>query len=368
MSQSAFSINAAIEIPVVDLMQMDIFSAHFALGQVIGVQVRKILERKLKINGKSIIKAKELHKTIESKIHEPGIPSEIRSLIIDYLECLRFWSKGAGLGSCTDDNTSPLELGLLLQDDNTGCQTGFFRNNSGAVDFWHTEEDQDVQDFVRVDQPRIIRFSTRTGSEFHSFIYPDLLPGSTFNWSNDGRLQLVDALLLKDVLPGSGLHANLFAWIYLNLPAGFPLKVIFSSLKPFFDGYALFSAFIHDDKVVVERIEFCRNEMMLTSLDDAGGSWLFQVNIFSEKSTQLARKYERDPFPERLKYLERIKRTSQVLNGINGDEQAQSILRELIRSKVGGDFAYDNPDVKASLIGNLSSTGVNINTAPGCGV
>lgn len=353
---------------MIDLTRMDIFSAHFALGQEIGAQARKILSRKLTINKNSLTKAKDLQKTMELKIHEPEVPSEIRSLMTDYLECLRHWSEGAELITCTEDDNSPLELGLLLQDDNTGCQTGFFRNCSGAVDFWHTEEDQDARDFIRVDQPRIIRFSSRAGLEIHSFIYPDLLPGSTFNWRNDGSLQLVDALLLNDDLPGSGLHANLFSWINLNLPAGFPLKVLFSSLKPFFDGYALFSAFIHDGKVVVNRIEFCRDEMVLTSLDDSRGSWLFQVNIFSEKSRQLAKKYERNPFPERIKYLVRIKRTSQILKGITDDDQAQAILRQLLKSKTGGDYAYNNPDVKASVIGKLSSAGLSINTAPGCGV
>jgi hypothetical protein len=373
MLSSVPQIHAQIDIPILDFSHLDLLSAHQALGFEIGPQACRILShkldsmppRKLKQN---LARCRMLHQAILAKSSNVKIPSEIRSLLSEYLACVQLWAEGAKLTSCCDQSATPLELGLMLQDDNTGCQTGFFREKGGSIIFWHTEEDQDSDDLIRVDHPRLMRYQDRNGIVIYSFIYPDLLPGSTFNWRSDGSLQLVDALLLNDDLPYHGINANLFAWLKLHLDPGLPLEKLFSFLNPFFDGYALFSVFSWDGRIIVDRIEFCQDQLKVSSLGQATGSYLFQVNIFSAASQPLARKFERNPFPGRVHFLQRIQRTQKILDDLSADDDPIGRIKAMLRSPEGGEYAYDNDDVKASLLGRVSPDKLKIHAAPGCGV
>ncbi len=373
MLSSVPQIHAQIDIPILDFSHLDLHSAYQALGIEIGSQACRILSHKLdslpprKLN-QNLARSRMLHQAILAKSSNVKLPGEICSLLSEYLACVQLWAEGANLASCCDQSATPLELGLMLQDDNTSCQTGFFREQGGPVIFWHTEEDQDSEDFRRVDQPRLMRYKDQNGIVIHSFIYPDLLPGSTFNWRSDGSLQLVDALLLKDDLPYHGINANLFAWLMLHLDPGFPLDKLFSLLNPFFDGYALFSVFSKDERIIVDRIEFCQDQLKVSSLGQAAGSYLFQVNIFSAASQTLARKFERNPFPGRVHFLQRIQRTQKILDDLSADDDPMESIKTMLRSPEGGEYAYDNEDVKASLFGRISPDELKIHAAPGCGV
>lgn len=362
---SKININVENHLPILDFSHLDQVSAYHALGKAVGIQARKILKRKMRKEHDTLARARYLHQSIIAKINDIGIHQKIRFSISDYLACVQSWAEGAKLNHPA---FTSLELGLLLQDDNSGCQTGFFRERSGAVAFWHTEEDIDELHFRRVDQPRLMRYKTANGLVIHSFIYPDLLPGSTFNWRSDGHVQLVDALLLKDDLPKIGLPANLFAWLNLHVYPEISLDHLFSALQPFFDGYALFSAGVINDVVDVKRIEFCQDDKLLVELGQNPGNSLIQVNIFSNENQPMAKKYERHPFRDRTHYEQRIQRAQQILQGILRTDDAQAVVGRMLFSKEGGQYAFNNKDVKAFLYGRISTGGLNIYAAPGCGV
>jgi hypothetical protein len=103
-------------------------------------------------------------------------------------------------------------------------------------------------------------------------------------------------------------------------------------------------------------------------LGQAAGCGLFQVNIFSERSRSLARKFERNPFPGRVHFLQRIQRTQTILDDLSADDDPIGSIKAMLRSPEGGEYAYDNDDVKASLLGEISPGELKIHAAPGCGV
>jgi hypothetical protein len=260
---------------------------------------------------------------------------------------------------------SAVELALFLQNDNVGCQTGVYRDKAGAVILWHTEEDVEVEPGSRFDKLRLATFQIgEDDSEINAFIYPDLLPGPAYGWRNDGFLQAVDSLPLK---PAAGAYvlANIAAWITLRLGKALDPEAVIAALGPFFDGYALTTVRLKDEQIQATKIEFAGDRRLVAILDPYPGSYLFQVNIFSEAKAAVALAYEDTDRESRSGLEQRLTRTTRALKSLHLAENAPACLSRLLASRLGGDYAYANEDVKSYFLGKLSHSGMEIQFGPG---
>jgi len=371
MQENFFRLKTFNTIPLLDFAGMDLVEAHRQLGISVASQVHRIILSR--INASSSTQLKEIHetavkrKTAIEKIRKSGSsPAIIRGTLKQYSACLEAWSQGADLASLNLHGITSLELAIYLQDDHPGCQSGVYRQPGGSVLFWHTEEDVDEADCVRVDQPRVMRFKiSEDGPEVYSFIYPDLLPGPNFNWRRDGFVQFADSLFFNGNLQTDGIAANLVTWITLMIGQMMSTKDIINSLFPVFDGYALFTAFPEQSNVACNRIEFTAIEMLVSILGGQPGSKLLQTNAFSPEARAMAAKYEGDPFLNRKKYENRIQRALFCLEKIPPSEMGIEQVQKMLSSRIGGRWAFANQDVKAHLYGRLSSDSLDINCHPG---
>jgi hypothetical protein len=371
MQNNFFQLKINNTIPILDLSGMDLVEAHRKLAISVASQVHKIILYRIKASGSNEIKG--IHETAASrlagieKIRKSGSsPAIIRETLKQYIACLDSWSQGADLASLNLPGVTPMELAVYLQDDHPGCQSGVYRQPGGSILFWHTEEDVDEPGCVRVDHPRVMRFTTSFGGlDVFSFIYPDLLPGPNFNWRSDGFIQFADSLFFNGRGQTDGIAANLVTWIILMIGQMMPAKDIINSIFPVFDGYALFTAAPELTNIICSRIEFTAGEMLVSMLGNQPGTQLLQTNAFSTEAWEMAAKYERDPFLSRNKYENRVQRAHSCLEKILPDEMGLEQIRKMLSSKTGGRWAFANRDVKAHLYGRLSSDSLEINCHPG---
>jgi hypothetical protein len=371
MTDPAFQVKVDNSIPILELASVSIGDAHEGLGRSVSVQIHRILESRLKgPNPESFSASQSLVRSqlarIENYSKEPSLPYYLRESLRIFLECLWHWSRGAGLSSADYRNWTELEM--LLQDDHPGCQSGMYRQTDESVLFWHTEEDVDETDLPRVDQPRLMRFRSPFGStEITSFIYPDLLPGPNFNWRSDGLVQFADSLILREKCREVGIPANLVAWLSLLLEPQIPLPHIIGYMQPIFDGYALFRLFPDNWGIFNSRVEFAMDQLQETFLTAGAGGVLVQTNAFSAQSSELAQRFEQDPFPSRRHFEARIRRTEEAL-GISPSKVDLDRIQKMITSRKGGRWAFANQDVKAHLFGRLSSDCLEVHSHPGMAV
>ena len=291
----------------------------------------------------------------------------------EYLDCLEAWADGAGLVGfehpvlADQQSISPLELALFLQHDSTGCQTGMYRQEDGSVILWHTEEDIEFEAGSGFDQLRLAAFNVGDGKDpitMHAFIYPDLLPGPAFGWRSDGYAQAVDSLHVRACADQqAGILANIATWLTLRLgPDCDPGKVI-KDMGPYFDGYALNGVSVRGGKAHAEKHEFTANHILSTILGDQPGSYLFQVNIFSQKKHLWIRELEDLPTEDRRLYKRREWYTRKALQnkdhrvGAAGD---MGFFFNLICSRSGIRWPYANTDMKAYFILRQNTRGAEI--------
>ncbi len=365
---------------LVDLSRFDPMTAYRSLGEDVRKQVWKISERILtSLSSESLFKrirrVRSIQKTIISKQRSSKIPLLICNALSEYQECLKNWSIGINFTdfllqkkqpSIDGHAITPFDLALVLQDEYGGCQTGAYRDDDGSVIFWHTEEAHEKEPGQRFDRFRLAQFTLDRKDEpvsLYSFIYPDLLPGPSFAWRSDGYVQMVDFLILKPDLTRTGLFANLATWITLRLGMQLRPELVVRHLAPFFDGYSLMYVNNFHAKPQVGRIEFAANKHSPSSLGDQPGSFLFQVNIFSSQSAHLVHELEGDPNPERQLLIDRIHRTEQGLSKLRPGTDHMRGIHRILKSKDGGSGAYNNQDVKAHLIGKMTSTELKLHPA-----
>jgi hypothetical protein len=371
MQENIFHLKINNTIPLLDFSGMDLVEAHKQLAISVASQVHQIILYRIKGSGST--QATEFHKTAAirlagiEKIRKSGsTPAIIREALKQYLACLESWSQAADLASLNLPGVTPLELAIYLQDDHPGCQSGVYRQPAGSILFWHTEEDVDEPECVRVDQPRIMQFTTAFGGpDVYSFIYPDLLPGPNFNWRSDGFVQFADSLFFNGKGHTDGIAANLVTWITLMIGRMMPTEDIINSVIPVFEGYALFSAAPEHSNVICSRIEFTASEMQVSLLGNQPSAQLLQTNAFSVEAWEMAAKYERNPFLSRNKYESRVQRAHSCLEKISPLEMGLEQIQKMLSSRVGGRWAFANRDVKAHLMGRLSSDSLDIHCHPG---
>lgn len=355
-----------------DFRGLDLVTAHRKLGETVKAQAQKVLRRKLdhlsheQFIGK-IGLARAGRRVLEEKLQSPQLAGRLQQALHEYLACLSAWAAGVGLENFQHgllqgerELVSAVELALFLQNDNVGCQTGVYRDKAGAVMLWHTEEDVEAEPGSRFDKLRLATFHTGDdGSEINAFIYPDLLPGPAFGWRRDGFLQAVDSLPLKPAA-GAYMLANIAAWVTLRLGKAFDPETVIAALGPFYDGYALTTVRLKDEQVLATKVEFAGDQQLVSALDSRPGSYLFQVNIFSDEKAAVALAYEDTERDSRSGLEQRLTRTTRALKSLHLAENAPACLSRLLASRLGGDYAYANEDVKSYFLGKLSGGDMEI--------
>ncbi len=360
-----------------DFSHLDLVTAHRCLGEAVGGQTRQILGRKLarldeKKYAEKIRFSRRCHAAMVDRLSSGVLARPLQTALDEYLACLIAWSEGAQLalaapghpaGLTVDGRpVSALDLALLLQDENQGCQTGVYRDRDGSVFLWHTEEDVEPEPGHRFDRLRVVSFGVGGAGPVHAFIYPDLLPGPAFCWGT-GFIQAVDSLPVK--ARPDGLLANTASWLTMRLAGTVEPQTVFAALAPFADGYALTMAWTQGTSPGAVAVEFAGRHVETRRLSDRAGDYLFQVNIFSNPGSPIALAHELAR-PETRQNMEgRLARTARALNRIHLAPAAFDGLRYLLACRLGGDYAYANDDVKATVIGRVSAGGVEIRLAEG---
>lgn len=365
---------------LVDLTAVGFVEAHYQLGLLVGGQVRRLLAGKLAAMPSQIVQAglaaaSRCHEALIATSLSPSLRPEITAAVRDYRHCLDAWARGADLDSfkhpaldmlqpALEGSARALLLALFLQDDNTGCQTGIYRAADGSVILWHTEEE--VTD-SRLDEVRLVVFtlpSARGNVTVWAFVYPDLLPGPAFAWRSDGFVLAVDSLYLRPDTNGAML-ANVATWLALRLGSAVDPEAIVASLAPFRDGYGLtIVTQPAGPGVAASRVEFAGEMSLPAHLPAAPGAFLFQVNVFSDKDSAIARRYERIDPAERREYEMRIRRTARWVSQLIPDEHGPQKFLALLRSRRGGDYAYSNADVRAYCVIRLSERMLEVYAGP----
>lgn len=361
-----------------DLTSRDMVDAYHDLGAEVGRQVEVILESKIASLDRAqlaqeVRHARQSQSAIFRRLGSRRIHGRVRWALREYLRCLSAWADGAQLGAFSgralrDFRVDGLpvsgdDLAFLLQNESTGCQTGVFREDDHSVILWHTEEDRTTLSHNRFDKLRLASFKgTENGRSrvITAFVYPDLLPGSAFGWSDNSYVQAVDAFYLRPSGDPPGVPANAVAWICLLLAGEIPSAEIAEALAPFYGGYAITSVSRTESSLCTGTTEFVASTVVSTPLPDAPGSARLQVNLLSDQASRAASENE-DIHPDLRRAQERrIARTRRALGVIARSPDRLAGFSSLLASRVGGGFAYCNKDVKAHFLCRMTMDGASM--------
>lgn len=361
------------DIEMLEFGHLSLSEAHRALGNAVKDQVYKIIKNKFNELGaekieKDLATANDILSSLEQKINDRSIDEIVRHSLHEYLICLHAWADGLQLNAYINHllelesyqqfELTPIQLALFLQNDMTGCQTGMYRHEDGTISLWHTEEDFEPAPGSRFDKLRIMKFRNNE-NEFYSFIYPDLLPGPAFNWRSDFYVQAVDALFFKEIPVSNGILANIACWVKLLLGNSISLQDVISQLSPFIDGYSINVICLDGEKILGSKIEFIADTYLTAELKAEPGSFVFQVNILTDGNSKLSEMHEDKALSSRHLYKQRIYRTKKILKRYL-PTNSLGYFRRLMSSRIGGEFAYANEDVKSYFIAHLGKYDLNI--------
>ena len=365
-------------IKLIEYVGSDLASAHRKLGEEVKNQVYSILSSKLSHMDESLfVDEIRLVRRCKSYLQQKAVSTEIspiiRNSVTEYLECLSSWGDGVDLGNFQHPRLSNIiideypvsknDLEILLQNDNSGCQTGVYRDKDDSIILWHTEEDVEDKPSSRFDKIRVVSFrlvEENSINTLNAFIYADLLPGPAFSWCNNNFVQAVDALFIKSGPQNGPVLANIVSWLSWRLGNKIHTKEIIETLQPFADGYAITTVSRIRDDIYADKIEFAGDLLFEERLANNEGRFLFQVNVFSKKDSRIATKYEEISRKSRRRFENRILRTERAINGIRNYDEKMLFFLHLLTSRSGGSLSYANEDVKAYFIARISRSGLEI--------
>lgn len=361
-------------ITFLDYRAFDFVTAHRQLGREVKQQVWKILTEKLDTLSEDrlveqVRVVRRCKAAIKEKLAAAGLDNVIRQTLIEYDSCLSAWGEGVELGrfqhvrlrqlSIDGAPVSPDELAFLLQNDNSGCQTGVYRDRDGGVILWHTEEDPSAWG-ERFDRLRIASFQAGEGDTLETlsaFIYPDLLPGPAYCWRGSSFAQAVDTLHPEPNPQVNGMLANIATWITWRLGPTVEPEDVIGALQPFHDGYAVTIVQRQGSSVHARKIEFATGWSQAEVLDDEPHHFLFQVNVISNKHAPVVETFR----PGRRALFEaRLTRTNRALAWLKASPDACYGIFRLMAFRLGGDFSYANSDVKSYFLNKVSEQGMEI--------
>jgi len=347
-----------------DCRDFDTVSAHHRLGQDARAQIHKILAKRLDDLGgeeqttQQIRSARKLQKALNAKLQIPALDENIRAAVGQYQDCLSAWAQGAGLAGFGHPNLAEavdglpvhaVDLATLLQMDEVGCQTGVLRESDGAVILWHAEEDYEDSPGQRFDRLRIFFFRAANEQSAAGFIYPDLLPGPTFGWQAGDFVQAIDTLHVRPLAFEDAILPNTLAWLSLYLGNQVTRQELAEQLGPFQGGYSLTAAHRQAGRVSVEKVEFANQQVAVNHLEHAAGECLFQTNVIRDLSQPIGAEEQTSP-ESRAWNEQRMARTERLLKVIQASAKPLTGVFRLLRSRLGGESAYANRDVKAYLV------------------
>ncbi|MEI7846157.1 MAG: hypothetical protein WCK35_10170 [Chloroflexota bacterium] len=346
-------------ITTLDCLELDNLDAHRRLGQDARVQIHKILGCRLNNLGdrqqvsEQIRRARKYERALESRLKLTTLDEKIRSAVQQYLLALAGWAEGAELGgfqhALLEKSVTALDLATLLQEDEVGCQTGVLREQGGAVILWHSEEDYEITPNQRFDKLRLFKFRAAGGRSTCGFIYPDLLPGPTFGWQADDYAQAVDTLHVRPVDFEDAILPNALAWLSLYLGPLVSRKELAQKLGPFQGGYSLTAVYKIDDQILVEKVEYANTQISACELGTRPGESLFQTNVIRDLSLPIGVEEQTSP-ESRIWNEQRMQRTARFINTIKNASQPHKMVLRMLESRLGGEAAYANRDVKAYLV------------------
>lgn len=344
--------NNTSPVEFLDLSELDRVSAHLALGN----EVKRAAHRRLKLtldglDGKGLSEQVSRVQTVRKMLEDRSKRTDFVGRAIEsYLVCCSAWAEGTDLAKFQHPklvdirDVSPIDLALLLQLEPTGCQTGVFRQEDGSIILWHTEEDVD-ENTERFDKLRIV--AIKSGEEIaHAFIYPDLLPGPAFSWTERGTALAVDSILAKANSP-TGSFSNLIYWIVLFYHESLAPQAILAGLAPIMDGGAI-TTLSSGEEIRAERTEFVADDVMISRLDPRPGSYLFQSNVFSQKNSNMSRSFESIEPAKRRIFEAREIRTARAIKKL--ESKSLPDFYHMMTSRRGGEWAYANQDVKSHFL------------------
>ena len=134
-------------------------------------------------------------------------------------------------------------------------------------------------------------------------------------------------------------------------------------MAPYFDGYALNAIAVRGGKTHAEKHEFASDRILSNILSDEPGSYLFQVNIFSQKKHAWIREVEDLPGEDRRLYKRRewfTRKALQYKDHRVGEAGEMGFFFDLICSRSGIRWPYANTDMKAYMILRQSTLGADI--------
>ncbi len=319
------------------------------------------------------------------KSEDPLVSPEIRGALVEYLESLREWSNAVDLANVDHSYLEGLEkdelnvlLGLYLQNDNVGCQSGMLRCEDKSIVVWHTEEDMEGKPGERFDKLRLAKMSIAGEQEKYAFIYPDILPGAAFCFGND-FFYSVDFQHVKTASK-PGLLANTATWVVFRLGGEVDPAQVFRELGPFIDGYVFNSLRIvssegNQKTIEAKKVEFAGDKVIEHQLGEVEGSTTFAVNVF-EPGTEISEQLEvisdegKDWYQERLN---RAKRALELIPAITGREVTPQDIFRMLSFRPGGTHgedgkAFANVDVKAHAAVRFTNLGTQILIGSGPGI
>src|SRR5690349_15972591 len=120
-------------VQILDYRGLDIIDAHEKLGEAVGVQITRILENKIKDLGpdglnRELRFAQQIIENLEEKSTSSDVHVLMQDAIRSYLSCIHSWAHGAALEMYIANKgwqreVSPEQLAIMLQNENSGCQT-----------------------------------------------------------------------------------------------------------------------------------------------------------------------------------------------------------------------------------------------------
>jgi hypothetical protein len=361
-------------ITLFDCTHVDTISAHHLLGQDARVQIHKILKKRMDEQGSAkktatqIRRARRYQLALDAKLQIPQLDETVKTAIAAYNASLSSWAEGAQLGDFShpflpaEVDGSPVRaehLAMFMQEDETGCQTGVYREQDGSVIFWHVEEDEEKTPGERFDKLRLFSFQTYGGQTATGFIYPDLLPGPTFAWQGENYVQAIDTLHIRPIDFDDSILPNTLAWLGLYLGAQVSREELVKRLGPFQGGYSLTAVHKNDGQVDVEKIEYANDALSVAGLEKDTGCYLFQTNILRDPSLPIGA-HEQASAKSRALNGARYSRTARFMRVVQQSKDALPLVFRMLRSRTGGESAYANTSAKAYLVCRMTPAKTSI--------
>ncbi len=364
-----------------DLSALGLVEAHRALGEAVAAAARRTLAARLAGLDPAglawrLEQARACRAWLAQRAQDPALPHGLGLALDEYLAALQAWGEGVGLAGFSHPaldraGGSADDLAMFLQHDNTGCQSGLYRQADGAAILWHAEEDVHPERFDRL---RIAQFQASPvepgprkapcarPARLWAFIYPDLLPGPAFAWRDDGYAQAVDLLLFNAPprYPRAAL-ANVTAWLAWRLgPAWNPAQAA-GFLGPYYDAYGLNAIRrVAGQPVWAASVEYGAGVVFEHPVGAGGGSYSYQANVFRRRGDPALADFERLSGHSERFFARRTARTQNWLARKPVPEGAAGGLGyflSLLRSRRGGEGSYANSDVRAHFLARLAPDG-----------